>query len=50
MTCRGASQDPSVTEPQRDGGGEADGEGSTVRKEHVKVKLQKNFRKFFEIF
>ena len=33
MTCRGASQDPSVTEPQRDGGGEADGEGSTVRKE-----------------
>ena len=33
MTCRGASQDPSVTEPQRDGGGEADGEGSIVRKE-----------------
>ena len=33
MTCRGASQDPSVTEPQRDGGGEADGEGLTVRKE-----------------
>ena len=33
MTCRRASQDPSVTEPQRDGGGVADGEGSTVRKE-----------------
>ena len=26
-------QNPSVTEPRRDGGGEADGEGSTVRKE-----------------
>ena len=33
MTCRGASQNPSVTEPQRDGGGEADGEGGAVRKE-----------------
>ena len=26
-------QNPSVTEPRRDGGGVADGEGSTVRKE-----------------
>ena len=31
MTCRGASQNPSVTEPQRDGGGEADGEGFSRR-------------------
>ena len=31
MTCQGASQNPSVTEPQRDGGGEADEEGFSRR-------------------